>query len=161
MPRTRHGDGIAGAALTGALAGMLGGMAMKAVMEMEQRALLPGGERMEPPPRAVVEKIEAARGMDLSPEEERTAAMAVHLGYSALWGAVHGVGQDLMDLPPALHGLLLGGLVYATTMGPSGLLTRLGVTPSPMIQPLSAAAIPVGAHVAYGLATAAAYEALN
>lgn len=152
---------LAGAALKGAIAGMLGGMAMKAVMEMEQQALLPEGQRMTPPPRKLVQQMEERAGAELTSSQEQVAAVGVHMGYSAAWGAIHGVGSEVMDLPPMLHGLVLGGIVYWTSMGPSGFLTRMGVTPSPMLQPLSRAAIPVGAHVTYGLATAAAYEALS
>jgi hypothetical protein len=152
---------LAGAVLKGAIAGMLGGMAMKAVMEMEQRALLPEGQRTTPPPEKAVQKVEKQQGAELSPQQEQMAAIGVHMGYSAAWGAVHGMGGEVLGLPPMLHGLLLGGIVYWTSMGPSGFLTKMGVTPSPMQQPLTQAAIPVGAHVAYGLATAAAYEALS
>lgn len=152
---------LLGAALKGAIAGVLGGMAMKATMEMEQRALLPEGQRMEPPPKKIVQQLEERQGAELSPEQEQMAAMGVHMGYSAAWGAIHGVGSEVLDLPPMLHGLLLGGIVYWTSMGPSGFLTKAGITSSPMLQPLSQAAVPIGAHVAYGLTTAAAFEALS
>lgn len=160
MARNGVRAGLAAAAVKGALAGMAGGMAMKMMMEMEERALLPEGQRKTPPPKKVVQKVEKAQGMELSPEQEQMAAMGVHMGYSALWGAVHGVGSRVLDLPPALHGLLLGGIVYYTSMSKQGFLTKMGVTEPPMQQPLKQAAIPVGAHVAFGLATAAAYEAL-
>lgn len=161
MTRQRVRSDLARAALRGAAAGVLGGLAMRAMMEVEERALLPEAQRTTPPPEKVVEKAERKAGTELSPGQERVAAMGVHLGYGALWGAVHGVGSELLDVPPLLHGLLLGGLVYWTGMGPSGFLTKMGVAPSPMLQPIEQAAIPVGAHVAYGLATAAAYEALS
>jgi hypothetical protein len=151
---------LAGAALKGAVAGVFGGMAMKAVMEMEQRALLPDGQRMTPPPKEVVQKIEKKADVQLPAQQEQIAAVGVHMGYSAAWGAAHGIASEVLDLPPLLHGLLLGGVVYWTSMGPTGFLTKMGITSSPMLQPMRQAAIPVGAHIAYGLATAAAYEAL-
>jgi hypothetical protein len=161
MANARVQSELIGAALKGAVAGMLGGMAMKAVMEMEQKALLPEGQRMTPPPKKIVQKVEKQQELELSPQQEQMAAMGVHMGYSAAWGAIHGVGSEILDLPPMLHGLLLGGIVYWTSMGPGGFLTKMGITSSPMLQPLKQAAIPVGAHIAYGLATAAAYEALD
>jgi hypothetical protein len=161
MANARVQSELVSAALKGAVAGMLGGVAMKAVMEMEQTALLPEGQRMTPPPKKIVQKVEKQQEIELSRQQEQMAAMGVHLGYSAAWGAVHGMGSKLLDLPPTLHGLLLGGIVYWSSMGPKGFLTRMGVTSSPLLQPLSQAAIPVGAHVAYGLATAAVYEALD
>lgn len=161
MGRATRDHDLAGAALKGAVAGMLGGMAMKAVMEMEQKALLPEGKRMTPPPKKVVRQVAETQDLEMTDREEQLAAMGVHMGYSALWGALHGVGSEVADLPPALHGLLLGGIVYFSTMGPQGVLTKAGITPSPLLQPMSQAAIPVGAHLAYGLATAAAYEAMS
>lgn len=160
MARNGVRAGLAEAAVKGALAGMVGGMAMKMVMEMEQRALLPEGQRQTPPPKKVVQKVEEAQGVELSPAQEQMAAMGVHMGYSAFWGAVHGVGSRILGIPTPVHGLLLGGLVYYSSMSKSGFLTKMGVTEPPMQQPLRQAAIPMGAHVAFGLATAAAYDAL-
>lgn len=161
MARRKVRNGLADAAVKGALAGMVGGMVMRAVLEAEQRALLPEEQRMEPPPKKIVQKVEEAQGMELSPGQERAAAVGVHMGYSAGWGAVHGMGSAVLGLPTVPHGLLLGALVYYTSMGPSGFLTKMGITSSPMLQPLRKAAIPVGAHIAYGLTTAVVYEALN
>lgn len=161
MARRQVRAALGSAALKGALAGMAGAMVMKAVMEMEQRALLPEGQRMEPPPKKLVAEVAESRGVELTPGQEQAAAMGVHLGYSALWGALHGVGSHLLRLPTALHGMLLGGAVYAATVGPGGLLPRMGVLPSPMLQPLRKAAVPLGAHAAFGLTTAAVYDALS
>jgi hypothetical protein len=83
------------------------------------------------------------------------------MGYSAMWGALFGVVQDRVHPPSMLHGLVLGGLAYAANFPSFGLLPRLGVEPAPSLQPLNEAAIPVGAHIVYGLTTAAAFEALH
>lgn len=161
MARRMVQAGLVDAAVRGAVAGVIGAMAMRLVLEVEQRALLPEGQRETPPPRKVVQEVEAAQGVELSPLQEQAAATAVHMGYSAAWGAVHGVGSAVLGIPPVLHGLLLGGIVYYTSMGPSGFLTRAGITESPMQQPMRKAAVPFGAHIAFGLTTAAAYQALR
>jgi hypothetical protein len=108
-----------------------------------------------------VETLAQSSGVELSDVQATAAGMGVHMGYSALWGALFGVVQDRMRPPSALHGLLLGGLVYAANFPSFGLLPKLGVLPPPSQQPLSEAAVPAGAHVVYGLATAAAFEALH
>ena len=162
MARTHDGrDGLAGAALKGALAGMIGGMAMAAVTKMEQKALLAQGEEHTLPPEKLVDTLAGREGVSLSGSESMALGMGVHLGYSALWGAIHGVGQEELHLPPALHGLLLGGLVYGITMGPGGIFPRLGIAPPPTQQSLEKTEVALGAHAAFGLATAAAFQVLH
>lgn len=134
---------------------------MMMAMKAGARALLPEGEDREPPPKKLVETLAQSSGVELSDVQATAAGMGVHMGYSALWGALFGVVQDRMRPPSALHGLLLGGLVYAANFPSFGLLPKLGVLPPPSQQPLSEAAVPAGAHVVYGLATAAAFEALH
>jgi hypothetical protein len=159
--RTRRRPGTGEAALKGALAGLIGGAAMMMAMKIEQKVLLPEGQSMEPPPKALVETLAEKAGIDLEDRQATIAGMGVHMGYSAMWGALFGVVQDRMHPPSALHGLLLGGLVYAANFPSFGLLPKLGVLPPPSLQPLSEAPVPAGAHVVYGLATAAAFEALR
>ena len=159
--RPRRHSGIGETALKGALAGIIGGAAMMMAMKMEQKALLPEGQTMEPPPKKLVETLAEKADVELEDNEAKMAGMGVHMGFSAMWGAMYGVVQDRVHPPFALHGLLLGGLVYAANFPSFGLLPRLGVLPPPSQQPLREAAVPAGAHVVYGLATAAAFEALR
>lgn len=149
------------AALKGALAGMIGGAAMMMAMKAEEKLLLPKGQQVEPPPKKLVETLAEKQGMELSDTQAMAAGMGVHMGYSALWGAVFGVVQNRLHPPDLLHGLLLGGLVYATTFPERGLLPKMGVLPPPSQQSMEKAAIPVGAHVVFGLATAAAFDAMT
>ncbi|HEV2148937.1 MAG TPA: DUF1440 domain-containing protein [Longimicrobiaceae bacterium] len=160
-PRTGRRAGIGEAAAKGALAGMIGGAAMMMAMKVEQKAFLPEGQTMEPPPRKLVETLAEKADVELDDQQAKMAGMGVHMGNSALWGALFGVVQDRVHPPSMLHGLLLGGLVYAANFPSFGLLPRLGVLPPPSQQPLREAAIPVGAHVVYGIATAAAFEAMT
>ena len=153
--------GLGEAALKGAVAGVLGGAAMMMAMKLGQQALLPEGEQMEPPPKKLVETLAERQGVELSDNQAMAAGMGVHMGHSALWGAIYGAVQSRLHPPDALHGLLLGGLVYATNFPEFGLLPKLGVLPPPTQQPLEKAALPVGAHVVFGLATAAAFAALE
>ncbi len=158
--RTRRVSG-GEAALKGALAGMIGGAVMMMAMKAEQKLLLPKGQQMEPPPKKLVETLAEKQGIELSDTQAMAAGMGVHMGSSALWGAVFGVVQNRLHPPDLLHGLLLGGLVYATTFPEWGLLPKMGVLPPPPQQSMEKAAIPVGAHVVFGLATAAAFDAMT
>lgn len=159
--RTERRAAVGETALKGALAGMIGGAAMMMAMKMEQKALLPEGQTMEPPPKKLVETLAEKADIELEDKQALMAGMGVHMVHSALWGALYGVVQDRIHPPSALHGLLLGGLVYATNFPSFALLPKLGVLPPPSQQPLREAAIPAGAHVVYGLATAAAFKALH
>lgn len=152
---------LADAAVRGALAGAIGGAAMMVAMKMEQKALLPEGERMEPPPKQLVETVAERQGVGLSDKQVMAAGMGVHMGYSALWGAIYGAVQNRLHPPDLLHGLLLGGLVYAANFPAWGLLPRLGVLSPPSEQPMDRAAIPLVAHMVFGVATAKTFQALS
>lgn len=160
-PRTRHRTTVGEAALKGAIAGMIGGVAMMMAMKVEKKALLPEGKTMDPPPKKAVETLAEEADVDLEDRQAMMAGMGVHMGYSAMWGALYGVVQDRVHPPSGLHGLLLGGLVYAANFPSFGLLPKLGVLPPPSQQPMSEAVIPAGAHAVYGLATSAVFEALH
>ncbi len=149
------------AALKGALAGLIGGAVMMMAMKAEQKVLLPEGQQMEPPPKKLVETLAENQGIELSDTQSMAAGMGVHMGYSAVWGAVFGVVQNRLHPPDLLRGLLLGGLVYAADFPEWGLLPQMGVLPPPSQQPIEKAAIPAGAHLVFGLATAAAFDAMT
>jgi hypothetical protein len=149
------------AALKGAIAGMVGGAVMKMVWEAEQKALLPKGESIGSPTQKAVETMAEEKGVELSEAQTTAAALTVYNGNMALWGAIYGAVQSRLHPPDALHGLLLGGLVYAANFPSFGVLPKLGVMPPPTMQSMEKAAIPVGAHIAFGLATAAAFDAMS
>lgn len=159
--RGARNPGIAESAVKGAAAGLIGGMAMMMAMKMEQKALLPEQERMDPPPKRLAETVAEMQGVQISETHAMAAGMSVHMGYSALWGAIYGVVQDRLHPPDLLHGLALGGLVYAADFKEWGLLPKIGVLPPPSAQEPVQAAIPVMAHVVFGLATAEMFEALH
>lgn len=149
------------AAVKGALAGVIGGLVMKAVWEMEQKALLSTGDELGSPTKMAVEAVAEKQGMQLSDAQVSAGAAVVYTGNMALWGAIFGVVQSRIHPPDALHGLLLGGLVYGANFPAFGVLPKLGVLPPPSEQSREEAAVPIGAHVAFGLATAAVFKALG
>lgn len=160
----RYDDGMsaAEAAMLGAVAGLLGGVVMKAVWEAEQRALLPEAERLGSPTRDTIEVLARQRGAELSEAQLSGASAVVFGGSMAVWGAIYGVVQSRLHPPDALHGLLLGGLLYAANFPKAtGVLPKLGVVAPPSEQSPRQNAVVLGAHAAFGLTTAAAFSALS
>ncbi len=88
-------------------------------------------------------------------------AAAFYGGTMAGWGAVFGMLQSRLHPPDALHGLLLGGILYSLNFPKFGLLPKLGVMPPPSRQSRAQAAVPIAPHVVFGLTTAAAFKALS
>ena len=119
---------------------------MMMAMKMEQSALLSEEERMDPPPKKLMETVAQKHAVEISQTQAMAAGMGVHMGYSALWGAIYGIVQDRLRPPDVLHGLLLGGLVYAANFPEWGLLPRVGALPPPSAQEPVQAAIPMVAH---------------
>lgn len=116
---------------------------------------------MDPPPKKLMEAVAQKHAVEISQPQAMAAGMGVHMGYSALWGAIYGIVQDRLRLPDVLHGLLLGGLVYAADFREWGLLPRVGALPPPSAQEPVQAAIPMVAHAVFGLTTAKVFEALH
>lgn len=147
------------AAVKGAVAGMLGGVALLLAERLTSRAVLPPGERVHEG-RDAAEAIADARDAALSPARAEAAGAGLELGACALLGAVYGMVQSRLHPPDVLHGLLLGGLSWMATSSGSGALPRLGAAAPARMQSMERTAVPVASHVAYGVATAMAFDAL-
>ncbi len=161
MARRYDGMEMGEAALKGALASVVGGMVLKLVWEAEQRTLVAESEQVRSPTTEAVETVAQRQGIELSAAQTKTAAAAFYNGNMALWGAIFGLVQSRLHPPGLLHGLALGGLVYAANFPSFGVLPKLGLLPPPSEQSVTEAAAPVVAHVLYGLTTAAVFEALS
>ncbi len=147
------------AALKGALAAIAGGLLMKVVWELGTRVLGPQSE-FSSPTRGVVDALAAKAGTSLSDSQRTAASAALYTGAMATWGAVYGAVQSRLHPPMLVHGLLLGGLVYAANFTPAGALPKAGIVPAFGDQSQRQRELSLAAHAAFGLATAAAYEAL-
>ena len=148
------------AALKGAIAASIGGLAMKLAWDAEQK-LLPESERLGSPTKGAMEAIARKRDVELSDAQTSAAAAAFYGGTMAGWGAVFGVVQSRFHPPDALHALLLGGILYSLNFPKFGLLPKLGVLPSPGQQSTTGATAPIVPHIVFGLTTAAAFKALT
>lgn len=142
------------ALLAGPLATLVGTGAMTGAQNACYK--LTGAEPSEAP-REVGEKIIAALGGESVPEEKRPALNgAMHVLYGTSWGLPYGLLGGRRPGPAS--GLALGAGVWAVSLVE---LPAFGVAPPPWEQPRSALAIDLGFHLVYGLATAAAFEALT
>ena len=158
--RYRKRTSLGKAAAKGAIAATVGGMVMKLVWDVEERALLSPDQRTSPT-REAVESMAEKRDIELSDAQKTAGALTVYGGNMAMWGAIYGMVQSRLHPPDALHGLALGGLIYAANFPSWGVLPQLRVLPPPSDLPAKHAAIPIVAHVAFGLTTAAVFDALN
>lgn len=161
MAKRNSRPDLAEAALKGALASLAGGVVMKLLWSGEQKALLPEAQQHRSPTTELVEQAAEEHAVQLSGSQTRAAAAAFYNVNMALFGAVFGVVQSRVHPPSALHGLLLGGLVYAANYPSFGVLPGAGIVPPPQDQSTREALIPLLPHVAYGLTTAALFDALT
>ena len=157
---SRGEDGLGAAAARGALAAIAGGVAMKVVWDAAERAL-PPQERIGSPTRRAVDALARRAGTRLSGVPRDAASAALFTGAMATWGALYGVVQSRVHPPAAVHGLLLGALVYAANFTRAAALPKAGIVPAFGDQTRRQKALPIGAHAAFGLTTAAAYEAMT
>jgi hypothetical protein len=148
-------EAIATAALRGALASLVGGVVLEAVWGATARALrapettefTPGVSPAEDsgvpcPPGASIPSPCDPRGM-------------------AAWGAVYGTLHRHIRAPTIVHGLLLGVLMHAASGAGLGPVARVQTGNGGGAARREGGGPPAIAHVAYGLATAATYEALG
>lgn len=158
---TRSRQSLGEAALKGALAGLVGGAVLRAVWEAGQRAL-PAGQRLPSPTDEMVRTLAARRGARLSPGQTRAASLGMYSGVMLGWGAAFNVLGTRLGVPPLPQGLALGGWIYALNFPKAtGVLPRKGILPAPSEQAPAQAAVPIAAHAAFGLATAAVLSALD
>lgn len=149
----------------GAIAGVAGGAVITFLMG-QARQMMGRGEPSRPAPRReeprekLVRKVSSTVFEAELPEEERkTWAQTVHWAYAAFWGALYGVIQASLNLPPRLHGGLLGTLVWA--FGPLFMLPKMRLSPPPQQQPPVQLGMGWVMHLAYGLTTAFTFELLS
>ncbi len=98
-------------------------------------------------------------GTSLSGGARRTAGMATHFLYGSFWGAVYGLIQSSLRLPPASHGLLYGLIVWL--IGPATLVPAMHIMPPPQKQGVRKLLMVVGFHVAYGLGLGLTFDAFT
>ena len=157
----REPEGVVRALVRGAVAGAIGALAMSLTHRASSKVLLGSADAAPNPAKGAAEALGERAGVTLGDRQADAGGTALMVGYGALLGAVYGVVHDRVRSPALVNALALGGLSYAATVPEKGLLPRLGLVAPPTEQAVLAAMVPMDAHLAYGVATAAAYEAMS
>jgi uncharacterized membrane protein YagU involved in acid resistance len=144
--------------LSGAAGGVAGGTAMTVLMTQVAPRVVPQSMLPSTPaPQRVVRWAERKTGRrdPLGPEQEKGAALAAHLGYSAMSGALYALVRrrsPLAALPAAPAGALFGLGVWAASF--QSLLPALGVMPPTTAHPPKRWVAPLLGHSVFGVVTA-------
>ena len=97
-------------------------------------------------------------GRDLS-SNVGLAGRAIHLTYGSVWGMLYGLLQASYPRPPGAFGAIYGLVVWLA--GPATLVPAMRLMGRPSEEPPGRTAALIAGHLAYGLALATAFEALQ
>jgi hypothetical protein len=160
-------------AARGAIAGLVGTVAIEAVMRAGQRVAPQATPPMrQDPGEFALETVARATGVEALPESvERAAAAGAHFGYGSTMGALYGLARAALVGGAAagrgrdeVSDLLIGGAALGLAVwavGYLGWLPAFGLMPPVTRQRPAQVAAPVAAHVLYGIVTAAAYQGMR
>ena len=97
-------------------------------------------------------------GRDLS-SSAQPAGRIIHLAYGSAWGMLYGLLQTSYPRPAAVFGVIYGFLVWL--VGPGFLVPAMRLMARPSEAPVARSAALIAGHLAYGVALATAFEALQ
>ena len=97
-------------------------------------------------------------GRDLS-SSARLAGRVIHAVYGSAWGMLYGLLQASYPRPPAAFGAIYGFLVWL--IGPAFLVPAIRLMGRPSEEPVGRNAALITGHLAYGVALATVFEALQ
>ena len=89
----------------------------------------------------------------------RLAGRVTHAVYGAAWGMLYGLLQASYPRPPVAFGAIYGFLVWL--IGPAFLVPAMRLMGRPSEEPVGRTAALIAGHLAYGVALATAFEALQ
>jgi uncharacterized membrane protein YagU involved in acid resistance len=143
--------------LAGAASGVGASWIMSALMPWLERLQPRAAKEREravqdrPAVRVAAEKAAAAAGRELRGRAKRTAPLAVHYAYGALWGAAWALLRGRAARLGPWAGLAFGAGLWA--ISDEGLVPAFRLSPAPWRFPLSTHLRGLAAHLAYGAAT--------
>lgn len=162
-------DSPLAAVIKGALAGLVGGVAIRMAMSyaFSKAQQQPSPEQTteapspaEDPREKLVRKV--ASGVfetELSEDERKTWAEILHWQYSAFWGVALGILQATFGFPLWFFGILFGTIVWLA--GPIVMLPAMKLSPPQHEIPPGEIAKGWYFHVIFGLATAISFRLLS
>jgi hypothetical protein len=160
-----------GAVARGLVAGVVGTAAMTAWQELSGRLESSGksggqgegdgtGDPWEgaPAPAVVARRVlEGVFRQEVSAERIPLLTHLMHWGYGTGWGVAYGLLQGTVRANPLVHGALFGTGVWAASYLQ---LVPMGIYEPPWEYPPETLALDLSYHLVYGVATAAAYDAI-
>src|SRR5918912_3366957 len=105
MARRRQEIGLAEAALRGAVAGLVGGLAALAADALAERRVLTARGSTRQGWSRLARRVARRTGSSLGERQQVAAGIAAHLFYSASLGALYGVLQYRFELPDEAQAL--------------------------------------------------------
>lgn len=127
-------------------------------LEWELSAGVEDWEQASAPGQVGRRTVEGLFQVELSARWARTTTNAMHWAYGLAWGVQYGVVAASAAVPRVAYGLLLGPLVW----GSGYVVLPLAKLYKPIWEYDAATlAEDLGAHMVYGLTTAAAFRALS
>jgi len=158
MDADRQSVSLGTAAAKGAMAGLAGGLALMLVEQAGRRTILPEGADTTSTAARAVKAVASEHGSKPSRAVSEAAGGTIELALCAALGAAFGIVHSRVRAPALVDGLALGALAWAATSSKKGVLPRIGMAPA-INQNVEEAAIPIASHVAFGVTTAAVFEA--
>ncbi len=163
MLKEQNGKSALGDALSGAVAGAVGVMALdqvanfmysrenKEALERERKARAQVGGTEMGPASVATEKISRGLKLELTSKQSETVANVIHYGLGILPGALYGMALGRNEKMGADRGFLYGLALFA--INDELLALKLGLVAGPKEYPWQAHARGLAAHVAMGVAT--------
>lgn len=152
-----------GSAVAGAAGGVAGGAVMTMLMTQIAPRLVP--DKLlpsRPVPLRVIDRVEVLTGVQAEPREEKIAALAAHLGYSAVSGAAYGLlGRRVRTRGTSAPGAGAAFGLLVWTLSFEGLLPALRVMPRTTEHPPVRWPAPLAGHAVFGIVTAVVTRGLE
>ena len=156
----RNNSNLSHALEVGLAAGLLGTGVMVALRVFDQKYAPPTIPRMKQDPGEFMVKTFEKVTTQMPVSVRKSAALAMRLGYGSLMGCIYGLCRGKIRRRSALaEGAALGTAVYAA--GYLGWLPALHFSKPAWKQSFPQVAGELSRHLAYGVATAAAYKLID
>jgi hypothetical protein len=135
-------------------------MAVLALSWLVRRGVLATDDTVDEEWERLVRKAARGAGLKLSARQARFARSTAQLTYSVLIGAAYGVARSRRALPGPVRAALNSGLVHAASV-PAVAQAASAHRPKRRPGRQQGIAVPVGSAALYGIATSAAFSALE
>ncbi len=149
MKKSRKAEEVS--LLKGLLAGLAGGLVGSAAKVVAEKLVPPRTEGQTPPPRLLVERVDAATATPIPEAAKKAAEQGIHWGFGTLAGGVYGVAAELSPRVTSWRGSVFG--LTLNRVAHEGLLPRMDLVEPVPQQPAQERVSEWVTHVVYGVTT--------